>query len=63
MLEQIHTAPEDRRTTRTVLALTTLSFGALALADSLATATPAEGIIGGLTVIAALAGLRRMRAA
>jgi len=63
MLEQIHSAPEDRRTTHALLAFTTLSFGALAVADSITTATPVEGIIGGLTVMAALAGIRRLRAA
>ncbi len=61
MLQQIHATPEDRRTTHALLAATTFSFGALAVADAVANGVPGEGVIGALTVLAAAAGFRHLR--
>lgn len=63
MLEQIHAAPQDRRTTHTLLSLGAVSFGALALVDAFATGAPAEAALGTLvaaTGAAAFAMLRRV---
>jgi hypothetical protein len=62
MLEQIHAAPEDRRVTHTAVSLCAVSFGALALADSLVAGAPAEAALGTLIAAAgavALAWIRR----
>jgi hypothetical protein len=62
MLEQIHAAPEDRRSTHIALSVSAISFGGLAMADALLAHSPAVAALG--TVIAtagavALAWVRR----
>ncbi len=61
MLEQIHAAPEDRRTTHTILSLGAVSFGGLALVDALATGAPAEAALGTLVVAAGAAAFAMLR--
>jgi hypothetical protein len=51
MLEQIHAAPEDRRSTHIALSVGAISFGGLAMADALLAHSPAVAALG--TVIAA----------
>ena len=48
MLEQIHAAPEDRRSTHIALALGAISFGGLAMADALVAHSPAVAALGTL---------------
>lgn len=62
MLEQIHAAPEDRRSTHTALSLCAISFGGLAMADALVAHSPAVAAFGTLITAAgavALAWVRR----
>jgi hypothetical protein len=61
MLEQIHAAPEDRRTTHTMLSLGAVSFGALALVDAAATGAPIEAAIGTLVAAAGAAAFTMLR--
>ena len=61
MLEQIHAAPRDRRTTHTLLSLGAVSFGALALADAAATGAPAEAVFGTLVAAAGAAAFAMLR--
>ncbi len=61
MLEQIHATPEDRRTTHTMLSLGALSFGALAMADAIATHAPAEAALGTLVAAAGAAAFALLR--
>jgi peptidoglycan/LPS O-acetylase OafA/YrhL len=61
MLEQIHSAPEDRRTTQIAVSLSAVSFGAIALADALVTQAPAEAALGTLVAAAGAAALAWIR--
>ena len=61
MLEQIHAAPEDRRTTHTMLSLGAVSFGALALVDAIVTQAPAEAALGTLAAAAGAAAFAMLR--
>ena len=61
MLEQIHAAPQDRRTTHTMLSLGAVSFGALALADAAATGAPIEALFGTLVAAAGATAFTMLR--
>lgn len=61
MLEQIHATPEDRRVTHIAVSLCAVSFGALAMADSLLAGAPAEAAVGTLIAAAGAAALAHIR--
>ncbi|HYW06728.1 MAG TPA: hypothetical protein VE913_07220 [Longimicrobium sp.] len=65
MLEDIHTTPEDRRTTNVMLAIGAVSFGAITALDALVSHAPLAAAVGaalGIGGAAALAALRRVPA-
>jgi hypothetical protein len=62
MLEDIHTTPEDRRTTQVMLAIGAISFGAITALDALVSHAPLAAAVSAALEsggAAALAALRR----